>query len=1410
MSASALPASLSAPATGLGAAPHPWLWVVLLLAAVALLALIVYLIWQARKAARPAPVKLNPGDAGAVPETGLILPTDLPESFSDAMHQMSAQVPANSEYRYALPWVLLLGPPDAGKSGLVRDSSLASSLQERVEIETGAGLAWNFLPSGVLIEVGGWAYGASAKANDAWKRLTGLLLNNRPARPLDGIVLAIPASELTGHMAMLPVDLVARGALIQKRLQELTSTVSFQLPLYILITKCDLVPGFTEFAGELGETEFDQIFGWSQPESKLAAFQSEWVDAAFESMRIALELKQAELFAQVPPGPGRDNMFLFPGELLKLAPALNVMLTRAMRSTDGVQASLLRGIYCCGSVRERPTGAGADAPLVPVSVPGNNALHGMVGKSARSFLNLSSEAAPDRSRRQLQPWLGSALQVAFVHDLLLKKVFAEQGVAVPLPQRLVSRDRLRTSLQIVSAVLAVTLGIGTAVSYHRLVADRESVLQLFSDIETDLSASHLYRASGDMRQRRTDAEALIQAIAGLKTKGLHSVFLPASYIDSVDEPIRQTMVPVFNALVLNPLRGGLVARIQRVGDQDLVGGVGSEGDACALRPVVPSQRASLPQDDAAVTEPPRRVEDLPEYRQMRGYLEQVETLEKNLNVYNQLSTSGVGMPVQSIVSLDAYLQCRPPTPISNRPANPYLSQVLKQAQEVPIDLAEATRPITAKAAALTTALYGAWIENNPVQQVTTTLARRIDLLGSGATLNARQLADTQLAFSIASSTYKNPSLAWTAAQEFQMPADLAGVTTEAFPASKLFEQSLPDRMDLVARADFDHLANAVDTAETTLTGTLVTITDGDMNLSDKAQDLQVALADLMALDFMANASAAPAAVTPAPSNFTWDKGALEAAAALPASYRRYLAEGLQNAPVDVRERLRAIAGTQLKRKLQQAIALAMVPAPPVSPQSQAADLSAQVQNFSSVQPTIEALLASLAQLNLGAPQQQLAKASVDEAAGLLGAFDTALYADAPYGVRSDRFALWTVGGKPTAEVFAAPTADAMAAYLATQRATVEAYTSAAQPLVAFLRLHRAALTPAKIQVLARWEGLLKAVDANQAKQPGNSIQSLEDFIATGANTISPSGGCVLPPAGRSGAQDYFTGVAVKLRAGLLLRCQVLATDSYESRYLRLAQAFNRDLAGLFPFAPATSSTVTEADPQLIARVFSERDAASDLFAARTNMPAANRLFLQQLEASRPWFASILNTATAAAPPTLDFAPTFRVNQANEIGGNQIIAWTLQVGGDTYRYGDPPAKGHWSVNQPITLSLRWAKNAAYVPAPAAGQAHPGYKLRVDGDTITYTFDDTWSLLRMVQALQPTGQNISYAETQDVFTLVLTVPEVAASAPEAKLQTTPTASARVYLRLQISTPAGAGEKQNLTNTVFPYLAPPSPGP
>jgi type VI secretion system protein ImpL len=1381
--------------------------VLVLLGALILVAFIAYLIWQAHKAAHPTATALDPTQVGAVPEAGLVLPSDLPESFSGALHRLSAQTQASPDFRYALPWILLLGPPGAGKSGLVRDSSLAAVLQESVDLQTGTGLAWNFLPGGVLIEVGGWAYGASAKANEAWRRLTGLFLNHRPARPLDGVLLAIPASELIGPVALSPADLVARGALLQRRLRELTETVSFQLPLYIVITKCDLVPGFTEFAGELDEPEFEQIFGWSQPHSKLALFQPEWVDRAFDAMRMALELKQAELFAQRPPTAGRDEMFLFPGELLKLAPALCVMLTRAMRANDGVQAPLLRGIYCSGSVHERPTGAGSQAALVPVSVLANNAARGMLGTSSRGILDLTFDPAPARSGWRLNPWLGSELQVAFAHDLLLKKVFQEKGVAVPLPQRLVSRNRLRTTLQAASAMLALTLGIGTAVSFHRQAEDRAAVLGLFSDIDTDLSAQAFQGAFADGARRRTGAETIIQSIAGLHIQGLHSLFLPASYVDPVEKPIRETMVPVFSALVLAPMRSGLERRMQRIGDEDLMSPPGREADACALAPVQPAYQPAA-EDENRVKEPPRRVEDLAEFQQMRGYLRQVETLEENLNRYNQLSTRGVSVPIQSVLALDAYLQCRPAVAITVQPANPYFDPMLREVQEVPIDLADGSRAISAKASVLATALYASWIEDNPVRQVTATLAERIAMLNDARAVNAQQLNETRLAFSIASTTYKNPSLAWTAAEDFEMPSDLARVTVDAFPESKLFEPSLPDLMEQIARADFLHLSAAVDQAQATLTGPIVTVADGEIDLSDNAQDLQDALANLMSLSFMTNASASDSVLPASPSSFTWDKGSLEAATALSAGYRKYLAEDLGDAPAAMRDTLRKIAETQLARTLEQSIAFAMIPAPPISATSRPADLAAQVENFSSVQPTIEALLATLAELRLSAPERQLARASVEEAVSLLNSFDTALNADAPYGVRSERFALWSAGNKPTAAIFDAPDADAVASYLAVQRASVEAYATAAQPLVAFLRAHRASLPPARVQMLSRWEGLIKAVEQYKAKQPGNSMQSLEEFLANGVNGVSPKTGCAMPALSRFSAADYFTNTAGKLRANLLLRCQALATESYESGYSRLALAFNRDLAGHFPFAPVASSVETEADPRQIANVFNRLDAASDVFASKTDMPSGNREFLDRLQASRPWFASLLNTATAVAAPTIDFTPAFRVDQADEIGGNQIIAWTLQVGSDTYRYGEPPALGHWTLNQPISLSLRWAKNAAYLPAPASGPRAPGYTLRVEGDTVTYLFDDAWSLIRMVESLSPDAQNVSTAETQDAFTLVLDVPEVAAAMAAARLQATPTARARVFLRLKLSTPAGAGDKQTINDKSFPSLAPSSP--
>ncbi len=1359
----------------------PLLWGCLILLFLLLLLLIGYLIWRARREAAPPseaasgkPVK---DEKEAVSSA---IAAELPNSFSGAISTLRSRV-SGPDFRYALPWYLLIGAEGSGKTSILSESSLSVALEEQVRVEQGAGLAWNFFENGIVIDVGGWAFSTAASAVSAWHRLLRLFVNNRAERPLDGILIAISSADLTGPTALSPGALIERGAMLQQRLRQVTQTIGFQLPVYCILTQCDHVTGFIEFAAELETDELEQIFGWSNPHGITSEFHPEWVDEAINRMRIALERKQSRLFAQHAPNEVRGPMFLFPGAIYEVIPRLRLLLTRALRPSGNVPAPMLRGIYCCGATSMHHPHHAETAKLVPVSVPNAN--------SSTTFASGGLSWVPSL----LEPWIRSDLQIAFTQDLLLKKVFAERGLAIPLAQHFALRDRLRVTLQIASAVTALILAAGTAYAYRNNQTDRDNILPLLSTIRTELQNPPSPTEALQPSTSHTSASALIHAMASFETDGFHSWFVPASIFDPINMSISQAMVPAFRVLVLQRFHRGLEARIRLITDLN-------------RKPLINADLPPAPAD----LQPTVQLERTPEYLQMRTFTQQVADLQRFVDIYNGLNTRESQAPISSIIELDQYLH-NVSLPVPEREAsNPYFEQALREASWSPLVYTDdIRRQMSFKASQLTTSLFSTWIEHNPTRTATEALASSLNTLSRPSRHTYNELSQTKSAFDTVTETFSDPDLSWTAAEQVQLPANLASITTEAAARSTLFQPWLHDWMLDLADEDFRKLASAIDNAQTPLTGNLVKAEGSKLQLSDRAAQVQVALENLMSLPFM-SAGAKPTGSTSGMSqrNFNWNKASLDAAAALPVSYERYLAEDLDQAPTALRSAFSRIASEQLSASLVFAIDEARQPAPPVLPGEGASAVALHAQSFETAESSITGLLATLQQDNLSQPLSVLRYASITQASDLLLALNRELDADHPFGVSTAALSRWTAEGTPTADIFDAPNADAIQAYLSAQDDLVVSYSTVAAPLVNFLRQYTPSLSPNVSKVVARWQGITTAVDQHKTKRPGNSMQLMEDFIATGADKITPAKACqsVKPAMGLTRQPDYFLLEAAELRRDIVARCLVLLNESFTRNYNLLSSHFNRDLANRFPFASPTSSTLSEADPALVAALFSQRDAAADLLASGAGARSDIRNFLDTLQESRPWFVSLLTTATANQPPSLDFVPTFRVNRDQELGGNQIIDWSLQVGTDTFHASDPERKGHWTYGDPIILSLRWAKDAPFQPTSPA-PAHTGYDLQVIGDTVTYTFKDPWSMVRFVRSFCPlaSGSEGLGSERPSAFTLAFNIPESPATG--AKLQPDTTSSARVFLRLLLSAP---GEKQTIQSDAFPDAAPPLTAP
>lgn len=160
----------------------------------------------------------------------------------------------------------------------LRQFPLAEQMEQTSRILTvpGGGTLhcdWWFTNEAVLIDTagryarhddGGEASAAQRNAGE-WQGFLGLLRKHRPGAPLNGVILTLNVADLT---AQSPAERLAACAALRARLAELRETLGIRFPVYLVVTKMDLLPGFSEYFRTLTSHLRAQIWGFTLPYSR--------------------------------------------------------------------------------------------------------------------------------------------------------------------------------------------------------------------------------------------------------------------------------------------------------------------------------------------------------------------------------------------------------------------------------------------------------------------------------------------------------------------------------------------------------------------------------------------------------------------------------------------------------------------------------------------------------------------------------------------------------------------------------------------------------------------------------------------------------------------------------------------------------------------------------------------------------------------------------------------------------------------------------------------------------------------------------------------------------------------------------------------------------------------------------------
>ncbi|UJR78603.1 type VI secretion system membrane subunit TssM [Sandaracinus amylolyticus] len=254
---------------------------------------------------------------------------------------------------YALPWYVIIGPPGAGKSTALRNSGLPFPYvpsQSRGSIKGIGGTRncdWWLTNDAVLLDTAGrWT---TQEDDQEWFAFLDLLKRHRPRQPLNGILVAVSVDDLVSTGDEGRVVLAAR---VRERIDEVMSRLGIALPVYVLVTKCDLVPGFVETFAELPRSERGQLWGYTLPFRELGLELAPTVDARFAELVQSARQRVMARIGHERRLETRELMAGFPSQLATLGEPLTHFLVELFQPNVYRQSPVLRGTYFTSGTQE--------------------------------------------------------------------------------------------------------------------------------------------------------------------------------------------------------------------------------------------------------------------------------------------------------------------------------------------------------------------------------------------------------------------------------------------------------------------------------------------------------------------------------------------------------------------------------------------------------------------------------------------------------------------------------------------------------------------------------------------------------------------------------------------------------------------------------------------------------------------------------------------------------------------------------------------------------------------------------------------------------------------------------------------------------------------------------------------------
>jgi type VI secretion system protein ImpL len=1247
---------------------------------------------------------------------GYIKVNSVVHSFFKALDFLKSSL--GTGYKYKLPWYMVVGTESSGKSSLLSCLTYREICDDESE---NPGCTWWFLKNGVVLDIKGSFFLPKVGFNSdehGWQIVLNMLSRYRSAKPLNGLILTIPANELYGKNKLQPEEIKKRALFVARKLNFAQNYLGMRLPVYIVITKTDVVPGFQSFCAEIPNRNRSNMLGWSSPFSSNTIFTTKMLDDAFAFLEDELNEIRTEIFSESSVTTTRDGIFVFPSELLTMKDPLRCYIETIFKSSCVEAKFYFRGFYFTGDSKMIPLlqfdqSNQGDCEDVVAIVGTPDADVNEVGSTTTFTLNESF--APKR--------------IFFFEDLLLKKVFMEDGMATPMLSKIHQTSKSIFVAKVSTAAFVILGSYGLFSAKDKLKQSRDALYPSFFKISSLIkSASDLTFKNLDDNGNEILAECTSQLLAMMQqinNTRFSSAFVPASWFGSIDSSLKETLRASYQKVVVRTIYMNLLLRARTL---------------LNMKPGVMSSKIS------EVLNPCNSKE----YSDLKGYVFDLIELEKHIKKFDSLRTSADPQDLNDLINytfhgslpqefLATYPQFRSilmNTPFPSINLTPYK----QTAYDVLINLFQSYLDaiFTVKSKNSVISILNRFIDQLSHQQI-----KKIpDFSEMRKFAEDLEAVCTELG---------EEGKTWLDNDIFVSDKDfdsfLDGVET-------LFGKDIAQKLLDAVAVNFGYLKSKLSKFNNAINHTVEDDRKpGQNSVSSGIFLLNRCLSTLCAEPFME-----PAAnyhlITEIPEEkmIFWDDDLVQQAYEIGQQFIKFSTTTIKDFPKAMRDGILLMAKSNMSTVIASTIAKAqsIVDAPmAISSEITSEEiLQSQVSELKGVAPKFVSLLKILRDDKLSFVFGNLRVVLNKVAFALLARIDSLLDKQTPYCPQDLSFKFWNGETGASFLAFSASDSEELLLYTNLQRSIIERLAlDFASIIVDFLNSEVVFdQNYGDHKLLTKWTRIVEHVRSFRKKNPSSSMSIIERFIRHSLNgyTIDNITTRLSKDDIKEASGDYFLNIVKEIKKCIMARAEILLRKRNIERYKTLADYYTKHLDGRFPFSnyDKTQRTANDADLEAVREFFKMYDdfggtpeSILDQIYQLGGEADTLYVFIKKIHEIRQFFGDSLgNNHREGVKISLE--ADFDINKRAETNTNYLVDRIFQPNsGAKIEAINEDKQGTWYFGDPTSISFRWARGDPQAPQPIYNPNDPD--VLIQESTAQIECVGNWSILRFLQKYKAEG-------------------------------------------------------------------------